>query len=228
LYNTVAAGQTVDDPDQLYAQRTNLASAERAATIWEERLSAQANDFEAAWKLARAAYWLGGHVATGERRKQLERGVTAGTRAVAIDPQRPEGHFWKAANMGALAESSGMRAGLKYRGPIKEALETVLKIDPAFEQGSADRALGRWYQKVPRLFGGSKDKADEHLRRSLTYNPNSSSSHFFLAELLLERGRRAEARAELEKVLVASSGPDWAPEDAEFKSQARELLKKIG
>jgi hypothetical protein len=69
LYNTVVAGQTVDDPDQLYAQRTNLASAERAATIWEERLSAQANDFEAAWKLARAAYWLGGHAATGERRK---------------------------------------------------------------------------------------------------------------------------------------------------------------
>jgi Tfp pilus assembly protein PilF len=81
---------------------------------------------------------------------------------------------------------------------------------------------------VPRLFGGSKDKAEEHLRRSLTYNPNSSSSHFFLAELLLERGRRAEARAELEKVLVASSGPDWAPEDAEFKAQAKEMLAKMG
>ncbi len=167
--------------------------------MWEGRLSAHANDFEAAWKLARASYWLGGHVAVGERRKQFERGVTAATRAVAIDPKRPEGYFWKAANMGALAESSGMRAGLKYRGPIKEALETVLNIDPAFEQGSADRALGRWYQRVPRLFGGSKDKAEEHLRRSLTYNPNSSSSHFFLAELLLERGRRAEARAELEQ-----------------------------
>lgn len=220
--------QPADDPDQLYAQRTNLASAERAATIWEERLSNQAGDFEAAWKLARAAYWLGGHAAPAERRKQFERGVAAGTKAVAINSQRPESHFWKAANMGALAESFGMRAGLKYRGPIKEALETVLKIDPAFEQGSADRALGRWYQKVPRLFGGSKDKAEEHLRRSLTYNPNSSSSHFFLAELFLERNRRDDARAELEKVLTASSGPEWAPEDAEFKARAREMLAKMG
>ena len=227
MYNTLVGAQAADDPDQLYAQRTNLASAERAATIWEERLSKQSGDFEAAWKLARAAYWLGGHAAPGERRKQFERGVAAGTKAAAINPQRPEGHFWKAANMGALAESFGMRAGLKYRGPIKEALETVLKIDPAFEQGSADRALGRWYQKVPRLFGGSKDKAEEHLRRSLTYNPNSSSSHFFLAELLLERNQRDAARGELERVLTASSGPEWAPEDAEFKAKAREMLKTI-
>jgi tetratricopeptide (TPR) repeat protein len=227
LYNTLLAAQAADDPDRLYADRSNLASAEQAATIWEERLSRRANDFEAAWKLARAAYWLGGHVAPAARRTQFERGITAATRATALDPQRPEGHFWKAANMGALAESFGARAGLKYRRAIKEALETVLKIDPAFEQGSADRALGRWYQKVPRLFGGSKDKAEEHLRRSLTYNPNSSSSHFFLAEIFLERGRRADARAELEKVLVASSGPDWAPEDAEFKARARELLKII-
>jgi tetratricopeptide (TPR) repeat protein len=227
LYNTLLAAQAADDADRLYADRSNLASAEQAATIWEERLSRQGNDFEAAWKLARAAYWLGGHVPPAARRTQFERGITAATRATALDPQRPEGHFWKAANMGALAESFGVRAGLKYRRPIKEALETVLEIDPAFEQGSADRALGRWYQKVPRLFGGSKDKAEEHLRRSLTYNPNSSSSHFFLAEIFLERGRRADARAELEKVLVASSGPDWAPEDAEFKEKAKALLSKL-
>ena len=46
-----------------------------------------------------------------------------------------------AANMGALAESFGLRQGIKYRGAIKDALLTVLKIDPAFQEGSADRAL---------------------------------------------------------------------------------------
>ena len=227
MYNTVQASQLSDDPDRLYANRTHLASAERAAAIWQDRLSRKADDFEAAWKLARACYWLGGHTAPDERRKELERGVAAGKKAVFINPNRAEGHFWTAANMGALAESFGMRAGLKYRGTIKDALETVLRIDPAFEQGSADRALGRWYQKVPRLFGGSKDKAEAHLRRSLTYNPNSSSSHFFLAELFLERGHRDEARTELEQVLVASSGPEWAPEDAEFKAKAKALLSAL-
>jgi hypothetical protein len=51
--------------------------------------------------------------------------------------------------MGALAESFGMRQGLKYRGPIKDALETVLRLDPGYLQGIRDRALGRWYYKVP-------------------------------------------------------------------------------
>ncbi len=58
--------------------------------------------------------------------------------------------------MGALAESFGLRQGLKYRGAIKDELLTVLRLDPAFQEGSADRALGRWYYKVPGLFGGSE------------------------------------------------------------------------
>jgi hypothetical protein len=44
--------------------------------------------------------------------------------------------------MGALAESFGLRAGLKYRKPIKDELETVLALDTSFHARSADRALG--------------------------------------------------------------------------------------
>ena len=117
--------------------------------------------------------------------------MAAGQTAATLEANRPEGHFWAAANMGALAESYGLRQGIKYRGPIKDALETVLKIDPAFQKGSADRALGRWYYKVPGLFGGSKTKSEEHLRKSLTYDPNSTASHFFLAETLFELDRDA-------------------------------------
>jgi hypothetical protein len=132
-----------------------------------------------------------------------------------------------AANMGALAESYGLRAGIKYRKPIKEALETVLRLDPAFQEGSADRALGRWYFKVPRLFGGSHKEAEEHLRASLKYNPQSTASHFFLAEVLADDGRKEEARAELQRVIDAPLDPEWTPEDQEFKSKARAMLPTL-
>lgn len=221
-----AAAQS-EDPDRLYADRANLSSAQRATDLWEQRLARDPNDFEAAWKLARAGYWLGGHVSTDAQRRQYERGIDVGRRAVAINAQRPEGHFWMAASMGALAESFGLRQGLKYRGAIKNELETVLRIDPSFQQGSADRALGRWYQKVPGLFGGSKTKSVEHLQRSLTYNPDSTASHYFLAETLDEMGRQADARAELQKVFDAPFDPDWAPEDGEFKEKARAMLGKM-
>jgi tetratricopeptide (TPR) repeat protein len=227
-YRSIVVALDNDDPDRLYADRANLASARRAAEIWSARLKSNPQDFEAAWKLARADYWLGGHAPEAERRAFLEQGVEAGQKAAALKPDRPEGHFWTAANMGSLAESYGLRAGLKYRKPVKEELETVLRLDPAFQQGSADRALGRWYFRVPGLFGGGHKLAEEHLRASLKYNDNSTASHFFLAELLLDDGRTAEARAELQKVIDAPLDPDWTPEDQDFKAKARSLLTGAG
>ena len=216
-----------EDADALYAARENLDGARRAAGIWSDRLQKNPKDFESAWKLARARYWLGTHAADAERKAVLEAGIEAARAAARLQPSRPEGHFWMAANMGELAESHGLRQGLKYRGDIKDALLTVLKLDPAFQQGSADRALGRWYYKVPGLFGGSKKKSEEHLRKSLTYNQQSTASLFFLSETLIEQGRKDDARAELKKCLDAPLDPEWAPEDREFKKKAEALLKTL-
>jgi uncharacterized membrane protein len=220
------AGQGAD-PDALYKQRENVASAQQAEGIWAERLAKDAKDFDAAWKLARARYWLGGHADEKKRKAYLEAGIAAARAAVAVAPNKPEGHFWIAANMGALAESFGLRQGLKYRGDIKDALETVLRLDPAYQQGSADRALGRWYFKVPGLFGGSDKKSEAHLRKSLTYNPNSAASLYFLSETLIELKKQDEARSLLQKLLEAPTDPEWAPEDREFKEKARTLLTSV-
>jgi|SRR5688572_14398844 len=220
------AGNT-PDPDRLYEDREHLQSAMDAAAVWESRLKSNPKDFESAWKLARACYWLGGHVAEHARRAQYERGIEAGRQASVLQSKRPEGYFWMAANMGAMAESFGLRAGIKYRSPVKNALETVLMLDPGFQQGSADRALGRWYLKVPRLFGGSKDKSVEHLQRSLKFDPASTASHYFLAETYLEMDRKADARQETQKVLDLPVNPAWAPEDREFKQKAKTLLDRL-
>jgi tetratricopeptide (TPR) repeat protein len=215
------------DPDALYTQRENLAAAQRAEQIWAARVQRDPNDFASAWKLARARYWLGGHAPEKARKTYLEGGIAAGRTAIALAPNQPDGHFWVAANMGALAESFGLRQGLKYRGDIKEELETVLRLDPAYLQGSADRALGRWYYKVPGLFGGSNKKSEEHLRKALTYNPQSTVTLFFLAETLLDEGKKDDARAALNRVIEAPLDPDWAPEDREFKQKARALLASL-
>jgi tetratricopeptide (TPR) repeat protein len=219
--------QEAPDPDRLYADREKLSSALEASSIWEARLAKNPRDFESAWKLARNCYWLGGHVPESERRQQFERGMDAAMKAIELQPNRPEGHFWLAADMGAMAEGFGLRAGIKYRGPIKKELETVLMIDAGFQQGSADRALGRWYLRVPRLFGGSKDKSVEHLKKSLTYAPESSATHFFLAETYLEMDKKDDAKRELQTVLSVPLHPEWTPEDKEFKEKAAALLKKL-
>ena len=217
-----------DDPEALYKDRENLASARKATEIWESRLKANPRDFESAHKLSRARYWLGTNgLPEAERKAALEAGIAAARTAIAIAPNRPEGHFWLAANMGALAESFGMRQGIKYRGPIKDALLMTLKLDQGFLQGSADRALGRWYFKVPGLFGGSNKQSETHLRKALTYNPNSVISHIFLADTLADMGRKEEARKEYQAAIDAPFDPDWTPEDRRFKETAKRALRDL-
>jgi tetratricopeptide (TPR) repeat protein len=215
------------DPDRLFDAREDLPSALAASDEWAARLAKDTKDYQAAWKLARAAYWLGSHVPAPDRRAQYERGLEAGRRAVELEPDRPEGHFWLAATMGAMAESFGLRAGLQYRGPVKREFEAVLRIDPAYSDGGADRGLGRWHFRVPWLFGGRKDKAVEHLQRSLTYDPANAASRFFLAEAYLAMDRDEDGRRELELVLEAPETIEWGPEVREFKRKALAMLERL-
>jgi len=220
-----AQSRMTADPDELYRQREDLSSAMRAAEVWAQRASI---DADAAWKLARACYWLGTHQRDLNGRRALERGVSAGEDAIRLAGNRAEGHFWLAANMGRLAESFGMLPALKYRGRIKEELERVLAIDPTWQGGSADAALGQWYATVPRLFGGSRQRAEQHLRLALDHDANNTSALLFLGEMLAAEGRTDEARVLLRRVLDAPFDAEWAPEDHEFKERAVILLKKIG
>lgn len=211
-----------DDPDELYRDREDLASASKAADLWAEH---SATDYDAAWKLARDCYWLGAHLPERSRRAALDRGVKAGEDAIRLRPDRPEGHFWLAANMGRLAESFGMMEGLKYRGRIKDELERALAIQPGWEGGSGDAALGEWYAEVPRLFGGSTAKAEAHLRTALAYDPQNLEALVTLARVLADHGKQDEARQLLERVLAAPVSVEWGPEDREFKRQAAERLQ---
>ena len=226
---TAVAQPAGADPAALYANRETLADAERAASLWDQALAADPGDFDAAWKLARACYWLGGHRPAEDARKAaFTRGMAAAEAAIAARSNRPDGYFWLAANMGGLAELGGIRAGLRYRRPVRDNLEKVLAMDPAFQQGSADRALGRWYYKVPGLFGGSKTRSVQHLRASLSHHPQSIASRYFLAETYESMNRDAEAIALLKEIEALPVDPEWAPEDREFKQKARDLLSRLG
>ena len=152
--------------------------------------------------------------AGAERRTLLEAGVEAGAAAVALQPDQPEGHFWIAANMGALAESFGLRAGLKYRGAIKDELE-----DRAAARSRVSAGLGRSRARplVLQGAGALRRQQQEGGRASARVADLQPAQH--RVALLPRRdcssttGRNAEARAELQKVLAAPIDPEWAPED---------------
>src|ERR1700682_980774 len=54
LFYLSALAAQATDPNRLYADRANLASARRAAETWASALVSDPRNFDAAWKLARA------------------------------------------------------------------------------------------------------------------------------------------------------------------------------
>jgi hypothetical protein len=52
-------------------------------------------------------------------------------------------------------------------------------------------------------------------------------TRLFLAETLIDLGRKDEARRELEAAIAAPDDPDWIPEDRAFREQARKLLATL-
>ncbi len=221
------ACEPCDRADALYALRENPVSAKRAADILEAAVrKGGAAGFDAAWRLARVWYWSGDHAEGRDRSRQFDAGAAAARLAIAARPNRPVGHFWLGLNLGGLAET-GVIAGLRHSATVRAELEEVIRIDPGFEGGSAFAALGGWHLRVPGFLGGDKKKAEESLRRALTYDPNSTVAHYFLAETLIETNRLSEGRAELQRVIAAPFDPEYEPEDKEWKQKARVLLAKL-
>ena len=99
--------------------------------------------------------------------------------------------------MGALAESFGLRQGLKYRGAIKDELLIVLEARSRIPAGLRRPRAGRWYARCPACSADRRRKPKRICAQSLNYGPNSTASHFFLAELLFDdhRAGRSPRRA---------------------------------
>jgi len=217
----VLAGQ--NDADSLYQARQDLTAARRAAAIWAQTADVE---YASAWKLSRVDYWIGTHSAALAR-DSLREGISASETAVRLDSARPEGHFWLAANLSAVAQSSGPFEALKYIGRVRHELETAIAIDWSWEEGSAEAALGQWYLDVPRLLGGSRSRAQHLLDHVLSRFPENKTALVTKARERLASGHPEEARDLLHRVIERPGNPLWAPEDRELERQAAEQLNAL-
>jgi hypothetical protein len=104
-------------------------------------------------------------------------------------------------------------------------MNKVIELDRSYEEGGADRVLGRVYFKLPGMAGGSKDKSKEHLAKSLEYGPDDALTRIYMAETLMAKKEIDEARLHLEYVLSMEDDPRWETAITESKQTARELLQ---
>jgi tetratricopeptide (TPR) repeat protein len=196
------------------------------AVLRQARIADYGN-YEAAWKLARASYYLGEHT-TDERERDaaIREGSEAGKLAVQLDAGKPEGHFWLGANYGGAAEHSTL-AGLSTVEDIRREMEAVLKIDERYQNGSAYLALGQLYLEAPRLLGGDYQKAIEALEKGLKFGSDNALLRVSLAEAYHDVKRDADARKQIDVLLKMTPDPNYLPEHKEAVDKANALVEKM-
>jgi len=226
LGDAKAASDSIATADQLYAQRGDLSKVRMAVAALRQARTADYGNFDAAWKLSRADYYLGTHVTDAEAEDIFREGIEAGKIAIQLNGSRPEGHFWLGANYGGSAERSTL-AGLATVEDIRHEMETVIKMDESFQGGSAYLALGELYLEAPKVLGGDTAKAIDYLQKGVKVAPNNSLMRVHLAEAYHAAGRDSEARKEIDGLMAMTPDPNYLPEHQDALDKAKKLQEKM-
>jgi len=222
-----SAEELIAQADELYIEMKDLETAEKALELCRQALGVAEDKYEPYWKISRIQYYIGAHTAEKKDKKIIfSQGLYHAKKAVALQPEKPDGHYWLGVNNGKYGETKGVMKSLSLVKPIKKSMFKIIEVDRGYEDGGADRVLGRVFFKVPGIAGGSKDKSLEHLEKSKELGPEDPITRVYLAETYLAKDRVDDARAELDYVMNMKDDPRWVAGISEAKIEAQELLKK--
>ena len=181
-------------------------------------------NYQVEWTYSKHNYFLGKFSTDDdEANDALEAGRDAGKIASKIEPQKPDGHFWFAANLGELAKRSPITVGLRSVDDIKESMSKVVELQPDYQGASAYDALAQ-VELATRLKGGDAQKAVEYLESGLRLAPDNTNIRLHLGEAYLAVKRDSEARKQLDTLLQMKPDPDYMPEYRECVEKAKKLI----
>lgn len=225
-FTSLPISRRVREADDYYLGRHNPENVRRALQLLREAVAQNPNDYEAWWRISKFTCYLARHTPPPDKLRVLDEALAAGKKAVALQPHRAEGHFWLGANYGLTAEARGMVKGLLLVDTIRQEMETVVRLDPDYEQGGGLRTLARIDFRAPFFKGGDKRRSIELLEACLRRYPENSLAMLYLADSYQALGLREEARAQLEKILELCPDPQYGPELADNQDEARVRLTK--
>ena len=221
-----SAEELIAQADGMLLSLADMDTAQEILSKYEKAAETTENGYDVKWKMSRILYHIGNH--TAEKKEQQEifsRAVSLAEEAIALDSEKPDGHFWLAVNNGKFGESKGVMKSLGLVKPIKESLNKVIEIDRSYEEGGADRVMGRVFFKVPGIAGGSKDESLKHLLKSLEYGPNDPLTLLYLGETYMALNEIDKAREALDRVIAMEDDGLWINSIKQSQADAKVLLE---
>jgi tetratricopeptide (TPR) repeat protein len=224
LLACAALAQNFQEADHLFTHGDDAGRDQQALAVIEKALASDSNNYQWLWRAARARYYVGDQAPKTDKLKHFERGIGYGQRAVAQLPNAVEGHFWLGANYGGYSEVKGAFSALATVKKIRAEMETVLRLNAAYADGSAYLALGELDRQLPRLLGGNVGRAITKLETGVKVAPHNLEMKYALAQAYQENGRKEDAHRQLNE-LTQASARNRAERNVQDK--ARKLLAKL-
>jgi len=172
-----------------------------SATLRQEIVRARQNGgFDGQLRTALLNLWLCETLYAVQDTKGIrlaaEAGVAAAEQAVKLRPDSSEAHRLLGDLLGQLIPHV-FAGGMRYGPRSTREIEKALQLDARNAEAHIARATSYFF--TPSAFGGSKEKAMEHLRHAIELDPRSDTAHLWLAQVYADLKQRDRAAAELEE-----------------------------
>jgi tetratricopeptide (TPR) repeat protein len=202
-------------------------SDKQSLAIAEKALAGDGGNYQWLWRVARACYFVGDEAGKGDKLRHFDRGIVVGQRAIALQPESVEGHFWLAVNYGGYAEQKGAFKALRMVKKIRAEMEIVLRLNDGYHDASAYHALGEMDRQLPRIFGGNLRRSIARLEQGVKLAPDNMQMRYVLAQAYKDEGRKEDARRQLQDIIGRPVNPARAKSERSTQEKARQLLNKL-
>lgn len=157
-----------------------------------------------------------------DRRAAYEEGLRYAKQALALNDNHADAHFAHFATNGRLLLLDGTTPNPFNLLEVNRELDRVLELKP--DHPDALAAKGGIYRQLPRLLGGSDEKAEEFLKRSISLEPDDAlGARLELAQLYRDQGA-PERGVPLVQRAIAIAERDGRRRK---KQEAGELLEQL-
>lgn len=224
----IPVAEITERADALYAARAEQPNVRLSAELLDDAL-AQEFDYELAWRLGRALFFLGQEAKDkAEARAFHARAVRVCERAARSEPSRVEGHFWLGVNKALLAALEKPLNALRYALSARRSLRRAVILDSGYHAAGPLRVLARLEAKLPGWLGGGHARARANFEQAIAIAPANTVTRLYFAEMLRDAGDTAQARRQLAALLEAPLDAAWAFETARDRRIAQAMLKNLG
>jgi tetratricopeptide (TPR) repeat protein len=211
-----------------YVKREDLPEAKIAMVLYERAaVTDSTHAIEGYWKASRSAWWLGEN--TTERDEQLilfQKAIDLAKKAVDLDPESVEAHFWLGANLGTYGKAKGVMKSLSLVKPIRHEMAEVIRLDDHYLNGAAYRVLGVVDFKVPGIMGGNLKRAKEELDKTHSMAPNDPFVYYDYVQYYQVTNDIPKAQAALQDLRNLQVASDMGPEQKMLIRKAEVLLRE--